>query len=84
MLSQSKGLTFNREAALSSIAETIEEGSYFADLFENQQVAPPVYHYIITQRGSTEILDWGQGFSLDSMRQQAEDWLAQTARRAAS
>ena len=84
MLSQAKGLTFNREAALSSIAETIEEGSYFADLFENQKVTPPVYHYIITRRGSTEILDWGQGFSLDSMRQQAEGWLAQIARRAAS
>ena len=84
MFSPSAGVSFNREAALNSITETIENGFYFADLFENKKVTPPVYHYIITKRGSSDILDWGQGLSLDSLRQQAERWLYQTARRAAS
>jgi hypothetical protein len=83
MFGQSKGLRFNREAAFNSIAETIQDGFYFADLFANQNLQPPIFHYIITRRGSTEILDWGQGFSMDAIRQQAVSWLAQDARRVA-
>lgn len=76
MLSQSTSLRFNRESALSSIAETIDDGFYVADFFSNDRIQPPVYHYIITRRGSTEILDWGQGFSMDAIRNQALGWLA--------
>ena len=83
MFSESNSLRFNREAALSSITETIHDGSYFADLFANQKIEPPVYHYIITQSGSSEILDWGQGFSLDTVREQAEGWLARKAEKIA-
>ena len=81
MFGESKGLRFNREAASNSIAETIQDGFYFADLFANNKIQPPVFHYIITQSGSTEILDWGQGFSMDAIRQQAETWLAGSAQR---
>jgi hypothetical protein len=84
VLEQSSSLRFNREAALSSIAETIQNGSYFADLFANQKMEPAVYHYIITRNGSSDILDWGQGFSMESIRQQAENWLADSAQSIAS
>lgn len=75
MFSQSKGLTFNRQAALNTISQSIESGELVADLFANNKVEPPVYHYIITRRGSSEILDWGQGFSMESLRHEAEAWM---------
>ena len=84
MHGQSEGLRFNREAALSSIAETIRDGFYCADLFANEKIQPPIYHYIITLTGSTEVLDWGQGFSMDSVRTGAESYLSQIQRRMAS
>jgi hypothetical protein len=84
MPNQYNSLRFNREGARSSITETIYEGSYVADLFVNEKVQPPIFHYIITQKGSSEILDWGQGFSMDAMREQAENWLAHSAQRIAS
>jgi hypothetical protein len=77
MLSQSEGLRFNRDAALNAAVETIHDGFYFVDMFANSKVQPHIYHYIITRRGSSEVLDWGQGFSLESMREQAEAWLEQ-------
>jgi hypothetical protein len=81
---QSKALRFNREAALSEIIETLQDGPYLADLFANTKVEPAIYHYIITKHGSTEILDWGQTFSMDSSRQAAEQWLETRALRIAS
>jgi hypothetical protein len=81
---QSGPLRFNREAAAAAIVETMQEGPYMADLFANDLVEPPVYHYIITRRGSSEILDWGQTFSMDSSRSAAEDWLTERALRIAS
>ncbi len=84
MPNQSGPLRFNRDAATSAIVETLQDGPYLADLFANDQVQPPVYHYIITRRGSSEILDWGQTFSMDSSRRMAEEWLGVRALRIAS
>ena len=81
---QSGPLRFNREAASAAIVETLQEGPYLADLFANDKVEPPVYHYIITRRGSNEILDWGQTFSMDSSRDAAEQWMESRALRIAS
>lgn len=84
MLSQSKGLTFNRQAAVNTIHQSIESGDYVADLFANTKVDPPVYHYIITKHGSNEIVDWGQGFSLEAIRRDAQKWIAHFAEKIAS
>lgn len=81
---QSGPVRFNREAAAAAIVETLQEGPYMADLFANDQVQPAVYHYIITRRGSSEILDWGQTFSMDSSRNAAEEWMESRALRIAS
>lgn len=84
MPSPARALQFNREVALSSIAETIEDDLYAADLFENKQVQPALYHFIITRRGSSEVIEWGQAFSMDAIRNQAQDWLEHSALRIAS
>jgi len=83
MFSQSTGLLFPRVAASNTITDTISDGLFFADLFCNQKIQPTVYHYIITRKGSSEILDWGQGFSLDAIKKQAQEWLAGEARKIA-
>lgn len=76
-------LTYNRDAASSAIVETLQDGPYVADLFANDKVDPPVYHYIITCSGSSEVLDWGQTFSMESSRRLAEEWLGARALRIA-
>ena len=84
MPSQSGPLRFNRDAATSAIVETLQDGPYMADLFANEQVEPAIYHYIITRHGSTEILDWGQTFSMESCRNAAGQWMESRALRIAS
>ncbi len=84
MPSQSGPLRFNRDAASRAIVETLQDGPYMADLFANEQVQPAIYHYIITRRGSSEILDWGQTFSMESSRTAAEQWMESRALRIAS
>ncbi len=81
---QARALQFNREAALSSIVETIEDDLYIADLFENSRVQPALYHFIITRRGSSEVIEWGQAFSMNAIRNAAEEWLEHSALRIAS
>ena len=84
MPSPSRALQFNREAALSSIAETIEDDLYVADLFANEKVQPALYHFIITRRGSSEVIEWGQAFSMDAIRNAAREWMEHSALRIAS
>ena len=70
-----KTLQFNREAALSLVQETIEQGPYIADLLANQQAQPASFHYIITRKGNCDVVDWGVESSLEAAREIAGDWL---------
>jgi hypothetical protein len=53
-------------------AARIRIGGYFADVIRDRKSAPAVFHWVAQKQGSTEILRWGQEYSLE--KAQAEAW----------
>ena len=40
--------------------KTVEVDNFRAEFFVNNQIDPPVYHFVVMRKGSVEILAWGQ------------------------
>jgi hypothetical protein len=63
---------------------TLQIGQYVADIYANTREKPPVFHYIITRQGSSEIIYWGQEASEDEALQCAESYIRGLNARAAT
>ena len=42
------------------VKRTLASGGYEAEFFTDQWADPPLVHYIVTKKGETDILAWGQ------------------------
>jgi len=54
----------------------LEDGDFVADIIGDLRTEPHVYHYLVTRKGSREILTWMQEISLDAALDGAERSLA--------
>lgn len=73
MAGKTKIVEFNREGAKQFVKSTERIGEYLIDVFVNAKVDPPVFHYIITRTGNTEILYWGQELNMREAQQRARE-----------
>ena len=69
-------IQFNRAAASTRAAESIERDGLASDIFHNPQIHPPTWHFIISRQHNGEILYWGQVRSLAKARAASRAMLA--------
>lgn len=55
------------------VKRTLASGSYEAEFFTDQWADPPLVHYIVTRRGETDILAWGQERTMSDAERAAMD-----------
>ncbi len=55
--------------------DKLELDGYVAEFYVNPRHLRPVYHYLISPKGSRSIEIWGQSHSLETARQEAENAL---------
>ena len=53
------------------VRTSLERGDYAGEVFRDQSIDPPIYHYIVTRRGSADILAMGQELSAAAAKQEA-------------
>ncbi len=58
----------------------LRRGIYFADILRDARVKPPVYHYIVQQHGSNEILHWNSEHSFEAAKDAARSHLNSLAK----
>ena len=66
---------FNRQSAASAVKRSFSSRSHVADIIANENVQPPVFHFIVTLKGSSEIVYWGQTASLREAEEGAKAML---------
>jgi hypothetical protein len=79
-----KILNFRTEARRVEGKRTLEADGFVADIFVNEQVDPPVHHYVVMKKGSIEILAWGQERSAEVADRAARDCMTSLSRRASA
>ncbi|MCU1287427.1 MAG: hypothetical protein JWO13_3777 [Acidobacteriales bacterium] len=42
------------------VKRTLSAGNHLAELYSDRRTNPPLYHYIVTQKDSADIIAWGQ------------------------
>ncbi len=57
------------------IKRTLAAGGFEADFYYDTSPAIPIYHYIITKKGSTDILAWGQEYTAAEAERAAMDFM---------
>lgn len=63
---------------------TLEANGFIAELFVNDEANPPVHHYVVTRKGSVEILGWGQERSADEADRAAQNCMTALSRRSSA
>lgn len=57
------------------VGKPLERGDFVAEFFVNKQVTPHIYRYVITRKNSREIVMWGDGITLEVVRNDASSWI---------
>ena len=47
------------------VKRTLSSGGYEAEFYTDTSVEPPIIHFIVTKKGDTDILAWGQERSIN-------------------
>lgn len=55
------------------VKRTLSSGGYESEFFTDQHSNPPVVHYIVTRKGETDILAWGQERTMQDAERAAMD-----------
>lgn len=66
---------FNRQSAAAAVKRTLRSRLHVADIIANENVSPPVFHFILTGLESPEIIYWGQCASLAEAEEGAKAML---------
>ena len=61
--------------------KTVEAKNFLAELFVNDKIDPPVYHYVVMRKGSVEILGWGQEPSAKEAERAARNCIESLSRK---
>ena len=64
--------------------KTLESGGFLAEIYENDQADPTVYHYVVTRKGSAEILGWGQERFAEAAEREARNCMETLSRRSSA
>ena len=76
-----KFIDFSPKKGKAVTHQNIEQGEYTAEFFVNYNTTPPIYHYIVTRKGSRAIEIWGQTFTEESCINEATGAIDQLALR---
>lgn len=79
MADVTKLIQFNVKAVESLVKRKLEMFGMEANFFSNRHAHPEVFHYIITEIGSSEILAWGQKYSLKEAESRATECMQKLA-----